>query len=324
MDESPRVFAGILHSGEASLGDAVASIRSQTLDSTYVIFGGLSDREGHGRLYSELSTADDCLFKVKIDADMVLASPRIFEAVAATFGNNPQLERVTLPLWDAISHRVIYGMHFWSPKVRWSRTVPMLHTDQVMSTARFTLVLNSVPHAAVHAPSHSPEELARYALRRLLFFLEYGTSTDAYWESVSAFVAAGDSEGATHRPERAIIAAAIAQLLVCLNQQDIMLIAEQPSSYLAVAETLAQSGHDSLTGVTIFAETQSLLEDIQFRQQALQRYAQLGLRIIRPEHVGCLQRIAFHLRNRGRIRSVRIDADELTEAYCSTLRTDTG
>lgn len=316
-------FAGILHSGEASLGEAVDSLRNQTLDSTYVIIGGLKDREAHGRLYAELTSAQSCVFKAKLDADMVLASPRIFEAVQAVFGAAPRLEWLTLPLWDAISHRVIFGIHFWAPHVRWGRAVPLLHTDQVMSTARFRAVLKPVPYAAVHAPSHSPEELARYALRRLLLFLEYGDSTDAYWESVSAFISASLSESATYRSERAIIASATARLLLRLNPHDIMRVAEQPSSYLAVAESLAETTHEPMLDDEALAEAHRLIQDETFRGQTLVRYADLNLQIIRVEQRHRVRRLTFHLRNRGRIRSTQVDLDQLSGVYRSALGAST-
>lgn len=166
-----RALIGILHAGEPSLDDAIASAKAQVgVRVTIMTISGLPKWEAHRELFERFTTdagRHDLL--VKLDADMELIEPGILAASSRIVRENPRLDHIVLGVDDWLSGERIMGMSIWRSGVRWPEDPPDLFTDMSRSTARerFKLIDPGFP-LVLHARQPSEGQALRYGAHRAL------------------------------------------------------------------------------------------------------------------------------------------------------------
>ncbi|WP_299782449.1 hypothetical protein [uncultured Roseobacter sp.] len=117
----PSFLVITLHSGENEFGACKASVAAQQgVDVSHEVIAGLDNEAAHKALYQMImSNADSYDRFLKLDADMVLNRPTALQEVNRVFENNPGVDHVVSMVQDHYTNRAIYGVHSFSPRVRW-------------------------------------------------------------------------------------------------------------------------------------------------------------------------------------------------------------
>lgn len=128
----PRVLVLTLYSGEGEYNDCKSSVASQEgVHCKHAVFEWLPNREAHESLYKEIMncTRDfDCF--IKLDADMVLASNNSLLLLCEMLLANPNLDHLSLPVFDVPSGTYLMGVNLFSPRVRWTLPMDPLFPDR--------------------------------------------------------------------------------------------------------------------------------------------------------------------------------------------------
>jgi hypothetical protein len=166
-----RALVGILHVGEPSLAQAIASVESQErVTSTVHLIGHRPKWDAHRELFEHFSTAGrDYGLLVKLDADMELLHPRLLAASGEILARHRRVDHLVFGVDDWLSGERIMGMSIWRGGVRWEAPPPDLFTDLAPSSARDRLKLMDLGRPLVaHAQSPSASQAFRYGAHRAL------------------------------------------------------------------------------------------------------------------------------------------------------------
>lgn len=179
----PIVSVGVLHVDEQSLAECLTTIDNQEqVVVRRALFSGFPQQQSHELLYAFLNRQRrHASARAKVDADMVLYSNRIFSASVATFEAFNELDRITFPLYDNLLGREIYGLHVWSPRVRWSSSSsPSLRTDMRPENVRRVLFIprGGKQRFGVHAPRRTSLDATMFVARRAAKVAERGRKSE--------------------------------------------------------------------------------------------------------------------------------------------------
>lgn len=167
--EIPRVLVGTLYCGEREFADACRSIRSQTdVACEHFVIRDLPKFEAHQALYGRfMSSAGDCDFFMKVDADMVLSRPTFTREACDWFAGHPTIDNLQVAVDDFFTGGLLAGLHLWRSHVRWSDRDDRTFTDAwaVDADRRHTDFERLAP-AATHCESADSFQAFHFGVHR--------------------------------------------------------------------------------------------------------------------------------------------------------------
>ncbi len=116
----PKILIVSLHYNEPDIPAQIASIAQQVdVQLSHRIISDRPNLEAHQICYQVVNDEGSAFDAViKLDGDMVFSSPRsalrMFEAL------EPGVDMTTFPVKDKFTNSNIYGVHIFSPRVRWN------------------------------------------------------------------------------------------------------------------------------------------------------------------------------------------------------------
>ena len=91
----------------------------------------------------------------KVDADMVILRPTLFDEFHALFLAHPELKMLTAPVWDYFTDQLIIGLHAFRSTVRWLLTDEVVFVDDPPVPITQRDIFPELGPAAVHCPEPS-------------------------------------------------------------------------------------------------------------------------------------------------------------------------
>jgi len=178
MSSLPRFLVLTLYSGENELDACRDSVAAQTgVDATHEVFSGYSNIDAHRALYRKIMdhVLDYDLF-LKLDADMVLKRPTALREVAKYFDQRPDLDQMVAMVDDHYTGSRIYGVHTFSPRVRWNLDLPDKLFVDPDPEYDGKLIRNppEIPVFVDHAPDPSAYQAFHFGYHRMLKALQPG------------------------------------------------------------------------------------------------------------------------------------------------------
>jgi hypothetical protein len=171
MDNQPRILVGTLFCGENEFGALKQSLSEQTYPHwKHVVYKNLPNKEAHDRLYRTFmeEQGDFDLF-LKLDADMVFRTDEGLERIVRIFEEDPDLDHLTLAVWDWYSDSLIEGLHTFSDRARWETGEESRFVDPspLIRGKRQKLWTDPAP-VVDHSPDPSPFQAFRFGVHRAL------------------------------------------------------------------------------------------------------------------------------------------------------------
>ena len=164
-----RILVGTLYCGENEFDDCRAAIHSQThVQWDHFVIANKPNKEAHQSLYSEfMSRADEFDFFVKVDADMVLTRPTVFEEIVSWMEAHPDIDDLQIAVDDFFSDQLIAGMHAFRSGVRWNQDAEQVFVDDwpVPVQRRHTDFCQLAP-AALHCPNPSAFQSLHFGMHK--------------------------------------------------------------------------------------------------------------------------------------------------------------
>jgi hypothetical protein len=171
MDSPLRILVGTLYCGENEFGALKQSLRDQTYPHwEHVVYKNLPNKEAHDRLYRTfMEEQDEFDLFLKLDADMVLRSDEGLEQIVRMFGEDPNLDHLTLAVRDWYSDSLIEGLHTFSDRARWETGDESRFVDPspLIPGKRRKLWTDPAP-VVDHSPNPSPFQAFRFGVHRAL------------------------------------------------------------------------------------------------------------------------------------------------------------
>ncbi len=167
--EKMRLLVATLATNENELDACVAAIRRQThQDFEHILIENLPKREAHEKLFRTfMRRRGDVDLLVKVDADMVIRSPRLLERVDERFRQDDGLEVLSIGVQDFFTDRLVSGLNVYRNTVRWTPTGDQVFTDQfpaLLGRARFDYT--HLAPAADHCPDPHPRQAFHFGVHR--------------------------------------------------------------------------------------------------------------------------------------------------------------
>lgn len=166
---NPHLYIGTLHTIENEFSDCVRSIKDQTYTQyDHFIFNDLPNKEAHVALFQAfLEKAETYDMLIKVDADMVITDPRLFEKIVQKMRENPQIDILSIAVQDFFSDQLIYGLNTYRNTVRWNFNKENLFVD-IPDTPQEKYLFDDkeLAPAAVHCPNPSPYQAFHYGVHR--------------------------------------------------------------------------------------------------------------------------------------------------------------
>lgn len=118
----PKVLVGILYTDEQEFKQCLASIQMQVnVSIDYFVISGQKNLEAHDQLYKKFNESAGAFgWFLKMDADMVFRTPTALDTMLSYFHGNPELDRLTVDVFDWPSQMLIPGQQMYSNRVRWT------------------------------------------------------------------------------------------------------------------------------------------------------------------------------------------------------------
>jgi hypothetical protein len=171
MRKRPRVLVLTLYSGEAEFDRCRSSLEQQEYPLwEQRIIENLPNIEAHAQLY-ETIMAEHENFKLflKLDADMVLADPKVLGDLVRVFEQRPELDHLVVAVTDWMTDSRIIGAHLFSNRVRWKRHEETLYVDPDPEFPGRKLMVDNPPRDLIlHAGDPSPLQAFHFGAHRAL------------------------------------------------------------------------------------------------------------------------------------------------------------
>jgi len=166
-----RILVGTLYTIENEFDECVAAIQSQTYRNfEHVVIKGLPNKEAHDTLYgSFMDRADEFDLMIKVDADMVIQSERLFSRIVQRFREENWLELLTIAVHDFFSDRLINGMHTYRNSVKWEVAPDVVFVDMSACTVpreRSVYDVRELAPAAIHCKNPSPFQSFHFGIHK--------------------------------------------------------------------------------------------------------------------------------------------------------------
>lgn len=164
-----KIFVGVLYSGENEYQECMESIRSQHYGNFDLFkYEYLPKLEAHTRLYNAfLDQREIYNLLIKIDADMVLNSPTLFEKIVEKFEQNPWLEVFGIGITDFFSGEMINGLNSYRNTVKWELDPNNVNADVVIvDPPRYYFDKSELAPAAIHCKNPSKLQAFHFGVHR--------------------------------------------------------------------------------------------------------------------------------------------------------------
>lgn len=178
-----KVLVGTLYSGENEYEECLAAIRSQSFQNfDHLVIKDLPELEAHNKLYKTfIDQADKYDLLIKVDADMVLCSPNLFENIVKKMMECPKIDVFSIAVQDFFSGELINGLNTYRNIVRWDFQRNTVFVDIPEVPNEKTLFDQRVlAPAAIHCKNPSKIQAFRYGLHRGLKSIQKIHST-THW-----------------------------------------------------------------------------------------------------------------------------------------------
>jgi len=185
-----KIVVGTLYCGENEYEACCAAISSQTLKPVeHFVIENLPNHEAHDAIYKRfMSFEKEADLFIKIDADMVLDRPTLFEEIAAEFEQDNELDHLQIALHDFFTNQLIAGINTFRSTCRWGTTPNSLFVDHkpVNVRKRRNNWTNLAP-AADHCPNPSKFQAFHFGLHKALKVIEAAQKNEPqrFWEHVN-------------------------------------------------------------------------------------------------------------------------------------------
>jgi hypothetical protein len=168
-----KLLVGTLYTIEEEFDDCCASIRRQTYgDYEHLIVRNLPKKAAHDMLYGTfMERAGEFSLLVKVDADMVIPNPLLFEKIVDAFRADTELDRLLIAVQDFFTDRLMIGMNVCRNTVRWNVTGDHLFTDmshQPGTVRKTRKDFTQLAPAAVHCPKPGPYQSFHFGFHRAM------------------------------------------------------------------------------------------------------------------------------------------------------------
>lgn len=164
-----HILAGVLYSGENEYDECLSSINIQTYKNFDLLqIEHLPKFEAHRHLYHTfLNQKEKYDLLIKIDADMVLTSPQLFEQIVYKFDQNPWMDVLGITILDFFSGGYINGLNSYRNTVQWELDPGNVNADVVIvDKERFIYDQVDLAPAAFHCKSPSKLQAFHYGVHR--------------------------------------------------------------------------------------------------------------------------------------------------------------
>lgn len=164
-----RFFVGTLHTIENEFDECVQSIGLQTYKNfNHFVFRNLPNKEAHIALFkSFLEGKNEYDVLIKVDADMVLASPSLFENILRKLEANNQVDVLSIAVHDFFSDQLIWGLNAYRNTVRWELENENLFVDRPkVSSEQYLMDDKELAPAAYHCKNPSSYQAFHYGVHR--------------------------------------------------------------------------------------------------------------------------------------------------------------
>lgn len=178
-----NIFVGTLYSGENEFAECLASIGMQTYTYfKHFIFDGLPNKEAHRALFSSfIAKSNDFDLLIKVDADMVLTSPLLFEKIVKKMFENDWIYVYSIAVHDFFTGEMINGLNTYRNTVRWDFSKETMFVDIPKVPKENTFYDKSeLAPAAFHCKNPSKYQAFHYGVHRGLKSIQKIHST-THW-----------------------------------------------------------------------------------------------------------------------------------------------
>lgn len=178
-----KIFVGVLYSGENEYGECLHSINQQTYSGYDLFtFENMPKLEAHTNLYHKfLDQNDKYDLLVKIDADMVLTRPELFQQIVDKFEQNPSIDVFGIAIWDFFSGGYINGLNSYRNTVHWELDPNNVNADVVIvDKDRYVYDQSELAPAAIHCKNPSKFQAFHFGVHRGIKILATKHST-SHW-----------------------------------------------------------------------------------------------------------------------------------------------
>lgn len=164
-----KAFVGTLYSGENELEECITSIKMQTFSHyEQEIFRNLPNVFAHRTLFQTfLEQANDFDILIKVDADMVLCSNKLFSSIVDMMMQNPHIEVFAIAVKDFFSGTLINGLNTYRNTTSWDFSISTLFVD-IPNTLPEHYYYDSLilAPAAIHCKNPSKFQSFHYGVHR--------------------------------------------------------------------------------------------------------------------------------------------------------------
>ena len=178
-----KVYVGVLYSGENEYGECLETIKAQTYSNFDLsVYEHLPKLEAHKTLYHAFLDQKNVYdFLIKIDADMVLTSPLLFEKIVNKFNQNPWMDVLGIAITDFFSGGYINGLNSYRNTVKWKLDREDVNADTVIvEKEHYLFDEKELAPAAIHCKNPSKFQAFHYGVHRGLKSIAQQHST-SHW-----------------------------------------------------------------------------------------------------------------------------------------------
>lgn len=166
-----RTLVITLSCGERELPECKKSVANQkNTDVHHHVISGLPSAEAHAALYRTVMRmqGEYDLF-VKLDGDMVFATPEAVSRIRDYFSRNVGLDHAVFPVYDHLTNRNIVGFHTFSWRSAWSASDEQLFVDPNPYIPGYSnKKVTQLGVMVDHAPYHSSFQAFCFGVHRTL------------------------------------------------------------------------------------------------------------------------------------------------------------
>lgn len=181
-----KLLVGVMYCIENEFVECVASIKEQTFqDMEIFTVEKLPNKEAHDKLYNTfMDNAAHFDFFIKIDADMVLARPTLFEEVIQKMQAQPDVDNLQIAVHDFFTDRLIYGLNIFRSSVRWNTsTHERIFVDRIeIIRKRINDKVDLAP-AAYHCPNPSDFQAFHFGIHKGVKIIQRGRVKKDYFSA---------------------------------------------------------------------------------------------------------------------------------------------
>jgi len=164
-----KIFVGVLYSGENEYSQCLRSINDQTYTNFDLhTYENMPKLEAHRSLYHAfLDQKDKYDLLIKIDADMVLTRPNLFEQIVQIFDQNPDMDVLGIAILDFFSGGYINGLNSYRNTVRWELDPANVNADVVIvGQEKYVFDKTELAPAAFHCKNPSRFQAFHFGVHR--------------------------------------------------------------------------------------------------------------------------------------------------------------